>query len=77
MRSYLIGMKGVVVESLPEATFRVQLDNGSEILGETSRRMRKSYIPVSAGDRVKVELTSFDAPSCRITDRIPTQKVLS
>ena len=61
--------EGVVTELLPNATFRVKLDNGHEILAYTSGRMRKNRIRVLAGDRVLVEMTPYDLTKGRITYR--------
>jgi len=65
----LIEMDGVVKELLPNATFRVELDNGHEILAHTAGKMRKFRIRVLAGDRVTVELTPYDLTKGRITFR--------
>jgi len=65
----LIEMDGVVKELLPNATFRVELDNGHEVLAHTAGKMRKFRIRVLAGDRVIVELTPYDLTKGRITFR--------
>jgi translation initiation factor IF-1 len=65
----LIEMDGVVKELLPNATFRVELDNGHEVLTHTAGKMRKFRIRVLAGDRVTVELTPYDLTKGRITFR--------
>jgi translation initiation factor IF-1 len=65
----LIEFGGAVVELLPNAMFRVKLDNGHEILAHTSGRMRKNRIRVLAGDRVNVEMTPYDLSKGRITFR--------
>lgn len=65
----LIEFEGVVEELLPNATFRVKLDNGHEILGHTSGRMRKNRIRVLAGDKVTVEMTPYDLSKGRIIFR--------
>lgn len=65
----LIEMDGVVKEILPNATFRVELDNGHEVLAHTAGKMRKFRIRVLAGDRVTVELTPYDLTKGRITFR--------
>ncbi|MDH5556834.1 MAG: translation initiation factor IF-1 [Alphaproteobacteria bacterium] len=65
----LIEMDGVVKELLPNATFRVELDNGHEVLAHTAGKMRKFRIRVLAGDRVTVELTPYDLTKGRITFR--------
>ena len=60
---------GVVTELLPNATFRVELENGHEILGHTAGKMRKNRIRVLVGDEVLVELTPYDMTKGRITYR--------
>ncbi|MGE3770603.1 MAG: translation initiation factor IF-1 [Bdellovibrionales bacterium] len=65
----LIEFAGVVVELLPNATFRVKLDNEHIIIAHTSGKMRKNRIRVLAGDRVKVEMTPYDLTKGRITFR--------
>lgn len=65
----LIEFSGVVIELLPNATFRVKLDNDHIILAHTSGRMRKNRIRVLAGDRVTVEMTPYDLTKGRITFR--------
>lgn len=74
MKSDLIEMEGVVTESLPNAMFRVELDNKFNILGHISGKIRKHYIKILPGDRVKVELTPYDLTRGRITYRIPPKK---
>jgi len=70
MTNYFIETEGVVTKVLPNTTFRVQLNNGTEIAGDISHKMRKNYIRVLVGDRVKVELTSSDSTQGCITERI-------
>ena len=65
----LIEFTGVVSELLPNAMFRVKLDNDHTILAHTSGKMRKNRIPVLAGDRVTVEMTPYDLTKGRITFR--------
>ena len=60
---------GIVTELLPNAMFRVKLDNDHEILAHTAGKMRKHRIRVLAGDRVTVELTPYDLTKGRITFR--------
>ena len=60
---------GVVQEALPNAMFRVKLDNEHMILAHTSGKMRKNRIRVLAGDRVNVEMTPYDLTKGRITFR--------
>src|ERR1700680_4648462 len=64
-----IEMQGVVVESLPNTTFRVKLDNNHVIIAHISGRMRKHYIRILTGDRVTVELTPYDLTRGRIVFR--------
>ena len=65
----LIEFAGVVTELLPNAMFRVMLDNGHQVLAVTSGKMRKNRIRVLAGDRVNVEMTPYDLSKGRITFR--------
>lgn len=65
----LIEFSGTVVELLPNAMFRVKLDNEHEVLAHTSGKMRKNRIRVLAGDRVNVEMTPYDLTKGRITFR--------
>jgi len=65
----LIEVSGTVTELLPNAMFRVKLDNEHEILAHTSGKMRKNRIRVLAGDRVNVEMTPYDLTKGRITFR--------
>ena len=65
----VIQMQGEVVETLPNATFRVKLENGHEIIAHTAGRMRKNRIRVLAGDKVQVEMTPYDLTKGRITYR--------
>lgn len=65
----IIEMNGVIKELLPNAMFRVELENGHEVLGHTAGKMRKNRIRVLAGDQVLVELTPYDLSKGRITYR--------
>lgn len=65
----LIEMEGVVIESLPNAMFRVKLDNDFLVLAHISGKIRKNYIKILLGDRVTVELTPYDLTKGRITFR--------
>lgn len=56
----LIEMEGTVTDSLPNAMFRVALDNGFDVLAHISGKIRRNYIKILPGDRVKVELTPYD-----------------
>jgi len=64
-----IEMQGVVVDSLPNTTFRVKLENGHVINAHISGRMRKNYIRILTGDTVTVELTPYDLTRGRIIYR--------
>ncbi len=65
----LIEFDGVVTELLPDARFRVRLDNGYETLAYTSGKMKKNRIRILAGDRVTVEMTPYDLTKGRINFR--------
>ncbi len=65
----LMEFQGTVAELLPNAMFRVKLDNGHEVLAHTAGKMRKHRIRVLAGDRVNVEMTPYDLTKGRITFR--------
>jgi len=67
-----IEVEGTVVETLPDAMFRVELDNGHRVLAHLSGRMRKNYIRVLLGDRVALELSPYDLTRGRITYRYRT-----
>jgi len=64
-----IQMQGEVAEMLPNATFRVKLENGHVVLAHISGKMRMHYIRIAPGDRVQVELTPYDLTRGRITYR--------
>lgn len=65
-----IEVEGVVVEPLPNAMFRVELENGHKVLAHISGKMRMHYIRILPGDKVKVELSPYDLTRGRITYRI-------
>ena len=65
----VIQMQGEVEESLPNATFRVKLENGFVVLGHISGKMRMHYIRILPGDKVTVELTPYDLTKGRIIFR--------
>ncbi|HSW29495.1 MAG TPA: translation initiation factor IF-1 [Longimicrobiales bacterium] len=69
MANDAIEIEGTVNEVLPNATFRVQLENGHPVLAYLSGKMRQNYIRVLEGDRVKVELSPYDLSRGRITYR--------
>ena len=64
-----IEFDGTIVEALPNVMFRIDLDNGHRILGHISGKMRKHYIRILPGDRVKVELSPYDLTRGRIVYR--------
>ena len=64
-----IEMEGTITEPLPNAMFRVQLENGHEVLAHISGRMRMNYIRILKGDRVLVELSPYDLTRGLITYR--------
>lgn len=64
-----IEMEGVVTDTLPNTTFRVKLENGHTVTAHISGKMRKHYIRILTGDKVKVELTPYDLTKGRITYR--------
>ncbi len=70
----LIEMEGTVTESLPNAMFRVDLDNGFNVLAHISGKIRRNYIKILEGDRVKCELTPYDLSKGRITYRLKNQR---
>ncbi len=66
-------MEGVVSETLPNAMFRVVLDNGFQVLAHISGKIRRNHIKILLGDRVTVELTPYDLTKGRITYRLRKQ----
>lgn len=62
-------MFGTVIDTLPNTMFRVELENGHVIIAHISGRMRKNYIRILTGDKVKVELTPYDLTKGRIIFR--------
>ena len=65
----VIEVEGVVVEALPNTTFKVELENGHQILAHISGKLRMNYIKILPGDKVKVELSPYDLNRGRITWR--------
>lgn len=63
-------MEGKIIEALPNAQFRVQLDSGQIVLGYTSGKMRMFHIRILQGDRVVLEVTPYDLTRGRITKRL-------
>lgn len=68
-----VEVEGTVVEALPGTQFRVELDNGHTVLAYLSGKMRKYYIRILLGDRVRLELTPYDLTRGRITYRYKKQ----
>jgi translation initiation factor IF-1 len=68
-REDVIQLQGEIVDNLPNATFKVKLENGHEILGHISGKMRMHYIRILPGDKVTVELTPYDLTKGRIVFR--------
>jgi translation initiation factor IF-1 len=69
MAEEAVVFEGVIVDTLPNAMFRVELENGHKVLAYLSGKMRKYYIRVLLGDRVKVEMSPYDLTRGRITYR--------
>ena len=67
-----IEVEATVVEPLPNAMFRVELDNGHKVLAHVSGKMRKHFIRILPGDKVKVELSPYDLTRGRIVYRLRT-----
>ncbi len=65
-----IEVEGKVIEPLPNAMFRVELENGHVVLAHISGKMRMNYIRILPGDKVKVELSPYDLNRGRITFRV-------
>lgn len=65
----VIEFEGTVLETLPNAMFRVRLENGHEVLGVIAGKMRMHYIKIVPGDKVTVEMTPYDLSKGRITYR--------
>jgi translation initiation factor IF-1 len=64
-----IEMEGVVIDTLPNTMFKVELENGHTLTAHISGKMRKNYIRILTGDKVKVEMTPYDLSKGRITYR--------
>ena len=62
-------MEGQVIETLPNTTFRVKLDNGHTVMAHISGRIRRNYIRILAGDRVQVKMSPYDLSKGRIVYR--------
>ena len=70
----LITFEGLVTEILPDARYRVQLDNGHDVVAYTAGKMKKNRIKTLAGDRVTVEMSPYDLEKGRLVFRHKTQK---
>ena len=70
MSKDVIEFEGTIIESLPNAMFQVQLENGHEILAHISGKIRKNLIKILPGDKVNVEMTPYDLTRGRITYRL-------
>ena len=70
MAKDVIEIEGTILESMPNAMFRVKLENDHEILAHISGKIRKNFIRILPGDKVKVELTPYDLTRGRITYRL-------
>ena len=66
----ILETEGIIVEKLPNAMFRVRLNNGREIIANISGKMRMNFIKLVVGDRVKVEISKYDLSKGRITYRL-------
>ena len=69
MKNQAIRKEGIIVEGLPNASFKVRLDDDSEILAHVSGKMRMNHIKILAGDKVTVELSPYDNKRGRIVYR--------
>ena len=65
----VIEVDGIVSEALPNATFKVKLENGHEVMAHISGKLRMNYIKILPGDKVKLELSTYDLSKGRITWR--------
>ena len=68
-KAQAVEVEGTVTEALPNATFRVSMDGGHSVLAHVSGKMRKYFIRILPGDRVKMELSPYDLTRGRITYR--------
>ena len=66
----VIEVEGVVIDALPNAMFKVQLENGHEVLAHVSGKLRVNYIRIVHGDKVKLEMSPYDLSKGRITWRV-------
>ena len=70
MAKDVIELEGTIIESMPNAMFKVKLENEHEILAHISGKIRKNFIRILPGDKVKVEMTPYDLTRGRITFRL-------
>ena len=70
MAKDVIELEGTILEAMPNAMFRVKLENDNEILAHISGKIRKNFIRILPGDKVKVEMTPYDLSRGRITFRL-------
>ena len=70
MKEELIETEGKIIEALPNAMFKVELENGHMVLAHVSGKMRMNFIRILPGDKVKLELSPYDLSKGRITFRI-------
>ena len=70
MSKDVIEIEGTIIESMPNAMFRVKLENDHEILAHISGKIRKNFIRILPGDKVKVEMTPYELSRGRITFRL-------
>ena len=70
MAKDVIELEGTILEAMPNAMFRVKLENDHEILAHISGKIRKNFIRILPGDKVKVEMTPYDLSRGRITFRL-------
>ena len=70
MSKEVLEIEGKILEALPNAMFRIELENGLEILAYTAGKIRKNFIKIIPGDRVRVEMTPYDLSRGRITYRL-------
>lgn len=66
----VIVMEGTIVTALPNTQFTVELENGHQVLAHISGRLRKNYIKILPGDRVRIEISPYDLSKGRITYRL-------
>lgn len=70
MAKDVIELEGIILEAMPNAMFRVKLENDHEILAHISGKIRKNFIRILPGDKVRVEMTPYDLSRGRITFRL-------